>query len=155
MPAAVELQGPADYSGWWAVLAVAALGGVVVYYAAVLWWTRAPSEPTRPRATPGRRTRHRHLRELDAIGRRVRDGQLSARQGHQEISATVRGFAEVMGDLPATAMTLSALRPAAPRTLTDLVESLYEPAFAGDETEAAEHFERTLDRARQVVSSWS
>ncbi|WP_323792812.1 hypothetical protein [Nocardioides sp.] len=155
MAAAADLLGPADYSDTWAVLAIAGVVVVVAYYVAVLWWTRTPTQHTRPRPAPSRGARRRHLRELGAVERRVRAGQISARQGHQEISATVRGFAETMGGVPASTMTLSALRRTAPSTLTDLVESLYEPAFAGDETEAAERFDPTLDRARQVVTSWS
>ncbi len=157
MPAAAELQGPVAYADVWAQLAIGGLVAVAVYYAAALWWTR-DRVPRRDADPPGRRTRHlrrRHLRELDAVERRVREGQISARRGHQEISTIVRDFAEAMGVRPASAMTLNALRPVAPRPLTDLVASLYEPAFAGDEPEAAERFARAVDRARQVVTSWS
>lgn len=155
MSAAADLQGPAEYSVVWAVLAVAGVVVVTAYFVAVLWWTRESSRTTRPRPTSARGARRRHLRRLDVVERRVHEGQISAREGHQEISATVRGFAEEVGGPPASTMTLSALRRTAPDSLTDLVESLYEPAFAGDETEAAASFDDTLDRARQVVSSWS
>lgn len=157
MSAAADLQGPAEYSAVWAILAIAGVVGVVTYYVAVLWWTRTrrTPTPTRPEIAPARGARRRHLRELDAVARRVRDGQISARQGHQEISATVRSFAQTMNGLPASSMTLSTLRDAGPRPLTDLVELLYAPAFAGDEADAAECFDQVLSQARQVVTSWS
>lgn len=157
MPAAAELQPPAEYADIWALLALGGLVMVVTYYVAVLWWTRkrkpAPAPPS-PGASP-RGARRRHLRELDAVERRVGEGTISAREGHQQISTTVRVFAQTVSGLPAAAMTLEALRQAAPRPLTDLVTSLYVPAFAGDEGQATDRFDETLERAREVVTSWS
>lgn len=152
MSAGGELQGPVGYSITWAVLAAAAVLVVVAYYAAVLWWTRAP-RPRRPERSA--RARRRHLRELDAIAGRVRSGEVPASAGHQQVSATVRGFVASVSDLPATSMTLDSLRAEAPASLTDLVERLYPPAFAGDEQAAAEGFEDAVASARVVVASWS
>ncbi len=151
------LQGPVDYSERWAWLALAALVAVAVYYAAVVWWTRAPRATTGParQARPTRSARRRHLRRLDVVARQVRDREITAREGHQQVSATVRGFVQSVSDLRAGSMSLATLRATAPEPLVALVTDLYEPAFAGDEPAAAATFDDTVARAREVVTSWT
>jgi hypothetical protein len=144
-----ELSGPVDYSPTWAVVAAVAVGAVVLYFAAVLWLTREPGPVS------ARRARRRELRRLDRVVAEVAAGTVSAREGHQQVSAIVRTFVEAVSPLPASSMTLEGLRPVGPAAVTALLDELYEPAFAGDEAYAAQCFPTTARRAREVLTSWT
>ncbi len=144
-----DLYEPVGYSPVWAIVAASVLAAVLVYFAVVLWLTRAP------RPVSVSRERRRHLRRLSGVVRDVGAGALSAREGHQQVSVTVRSFAEAVGSWPASSMTLGSLRPVVPEELTELLDFLYEPAFSGDEVLAVKHFDTSVERAREVLSSWT
>jgi hypothetical protein len=150
MRAADELQPPVGYDDRWVLLALLALGLVVVYYAAVLWWTR--ERP--PRAAPaGPRTGW--VGRLDAISAAVDRGELTARQGHQEISRTVREFVSERSGVPAATMTLGDFRQHGPERLAELVALTYPPSFSADEDLSVAAFEETAERARTLVTTWT
>jgi hypothetical protein len=155
-----EFHGPVAHSGLWLWLAVAGLLVVLLYYAAVTWWTRPPRQaavapapaPPAPRADP----RPAALAELDRIERAVATGRLSARTGHQQVSATVRGYVGAVSGLPADRMALADLRRSGAVPLADAVELMYPPSFApSEEGRAAELFPEAARRARHLVVTWT
>ena len=145
-----ELQDPVGYSGPWLPIAVLALAVVVLYYAVVLWWLRPrrerPARPVAPRAAT--------LARLDAIAASVAAGELPARQGHQMISETVRGFVADASGLPARTMTLSDLEAQGPERLASVVALVYPPEFGPGDALPAERFSTALGSARQLVEQW-
>jgi len=155
MPAGDELQSPAAYDDRWMWLALLTVVVVVVYYAAVLWWTR----PRRSRRRPARRlradSRQAHLARLDAIEASFADGWISAREGHQRISTTVRSFVAETSGVPASAMTLADLEREGPEPLADVIGLVYPPEFVADESLAQREFRDAMDRARGMVSTWT
>lgn len=155
-----EFAPPMDHSSTWLVLALVALAVVGLYYLAVTMWARprrpAPPPPAPTSPPPRRDYRREHLDRLDAIEREVNDGALTARDGHQQVSATVRAYVARATNLPADTMTLADLRAADAGQLTDTVALMYPPSFAPrDEGHAAELFPEAVARAREVVRSWT
>lgn len=150
MRAADELQAPVGYDDRWLVLAVVALSVVAVYYAAVLWWGRSRPEHA-VRTVP----RAECLDQLDQIGVAVSAGRVSAREGHQQISATVRQFVSAASGVPARTMTLADLEREGPADLAAVVALVYPPEFAPGEDLARERFGTALERARELVTTWS
>jgi hypothetical protein len=152
-----EFNGPVAYGDRWIWLALLGLALVVLYYVAVVWLTRerAPESPAwAPADSPS--ARHEHLDRIARIEADVRAGRLSARDGHQQLSETVRSYVGQVSHLPAPTMTLADFRHQAPRALTDAIELMYPPEFAPDDIgEAQERFDDAVGRARQLVSSWS
>jgi hypothetical protein len=154
MPAGDEFTGPVGYSAAWGWLALTALLVVVVWYAGVAWWARPRRRPAADRPAPLPDVRQRHLAELDRIEQDVREGRLSARAGHQRASLTVRTFVTEAGGVPARTMALADLRAAGQPRLADAVALMYPPEFAPAESEPQE-LRATLDRARDLVATWS
>lgn len=149
-----EFHGPIDYADRWIWLALIALSLVGLYYAAVLLLTRARPTTPSPAPPPPPDLRARHLARIDDIAGAVQRGELSARDGHQQLSEVVRSYVEEITPLPARRMTLADLRLRGPRPLTEMIAEMYPPEFAPDDGEAAEHFERALLHARGLVSTW-
>ena len=148
-PRAAELRGPVGYDDRWLLLAVAALALVAIYYAAVLWFTRRRGPRTRARAT-----REQHLARLAQIEEAVAAGRIGVREGHQQVSDTVRTYAASVTALPARTMTLADLRREGPADLAELVALVYPPEFAPEEQPARERFGDALGRARELVHRW-
>ncbi|MEP9382652.1 hypothetical protein [Nocardioides sp. KR10-350] len=154
-----EFHGPISHSELWLWLALLGLVLVAVYFAVVTWWTRArvkPEPPPPPAPPPPRRDpRPLHLAELDRIERAVVDGVITAREGHQRVSLTVRSYVGEVTPLPADRMTLADLRAAGVRPLAEAVALMYPPSFApGDEGHAQDRFPEAVSRAREVVGTW-
>ena len=155
----VEFHGPISHSELWLWLAVAGLLLLALYYLAVTWWGRerrtpalAQWRPPPPRPDP----RPAHLAELDRIERAVYDGVITAREGHQRVSHTVRSYVGEVTPLPADRMSLGDLRAAGVRPLVDAVELMYPPAFAPhEEGHAADRFPEAVRRARELVDTWT
>jgi hypothetical protein len=150
MPAGDELQQPVGYDDRWLWLALLAIVVVVVYYAAVLWWTRS-RRPRKPRRKP----RQAHLTHLDDIEAAFADGRITAREGHQRISAAVRSFVAEASGVPASAMTLADLERDGPEPLADVIALVYPPEFGTDEDLAQQAFGGAIDQARGLVSTWT
>lgn len=150
MRAADELQPPVGYDDRWVLLALLALGLVVVYFAAVLWWTRA-----RPPRTSPAGPQTGWVARLDEISAAVARGELTARQGHQEISRTVREFAAERAGVPATTMTLEDFRDQGPERLAELMALTYPPSFSHDEELSTAAFDEAGARARTLVTTWT
>ncbi|GAB3248539.1 hypothetical protein [Nocardioides dilutus] len=150
MRAADELQGPVGYDDRWLLLALLALGLVAAYYAAVLWWTR--DRPTRARPAEQPST---WLTRLDEISDAVARGDLTARQGHQEISRTVRAFVVERSGVPASMMTLGDFQEHGPERLADLVALTYPPSFSPDQELPSSMFDEAAARARTLVTTWT
>lgn len=153
-----EFNGPVGYADHWLWLALLGLASVAVYYLTVVWLTRDRSRPeglswTGPDVSAARR---QHLDRIARIEVAVRTGQASARDGHQQLSETVRSFVGSVSALPAPTMTLAEFRLHAPGSLTEAIELMYPPEFAADEIgQAPERFDDAVARARQLVASWS
>jgi hypothetical protein len=150
MRAADELQGPVGYDDRWLLLALLALVAVVVYYAAALWWTRerpARAAPAGPADS--------WVARLDEISAAVARGELTARQGHLEISRTVREFVAERSGVPASTMTLTDFRDLGPERLAELVALTYPPSFSHDEELPTAAFDETASRARTLVTTWT
>lgn len=157
MPAGDEFTGPVAYGDRWLWLALLGLTLVALYYLVVLWGTRerpvGASSCQRPDVPSARR---QHLERIDRIEAAVRSGRLAAREGHQQLSETVRSYVGAVSTLPAPTMALADFRREAPRALTDAIELMYPPEFAPDEVgQARERFDQAVLRARQLVASWS
>jgi hypothetical protein len=151
MPAGDELQQPVGYDDRWLWLALLALLVALVYYASVLWWTRPRRAARPPRRTP----RRAHLTRLDDIEAAVSDGRISAREGHQGISTTVRSFVAEASGVPASAMTLADLERDGPEPLAEVIALVYPPEFGTDEALAQQAFGDAVGRARGLVSTWT
>lgn len=147
--AADELQDPVGYGGHWVLLAVLALALVAAYYAAVVWWGRPRPDSTAATA------RTECLARLDGIEAARAAGRISAREGHQQISATVRRFVADASGVPATTMTLADLQRTGPADLAAVIAFVYPPEFAADEHLGDDRFTSAIGRARELVSSWS
>lgn len=152
-----EFNGPVSYGDRWIWLALLGLVLVALYYAAVVWFTRerSPAALTwAPADVPS--AREQHLARIDRIEADVRSGRASARDGHQQLSETVRSYVGTVSHLPAPTMTLADFRHQAPRVLTDAIELMYPPEFAPDDIgEAQERFDDAVGQARRLVTSWS
>ncbi len=153
-----EFNGPVAYGDRWLWFALLALCLVAVYYLAVVWFTRDRSGPG---AVPRTRAdvpsvRQQHLDRIAGIEAAVRADQVPARDGHQQLSETVRSYVGAVSTLPAPTMTLADFRRQAPRPLTEAIELMYPPEFAPDDVgQARERFDDAVARARQLVTSWS
>ncbi|MDZ5621898.1 hypothetical protein [Nocardioides bizhenqiangii] len=153
-----EFNGPVAYGDRWLWLALLGLCLVAVYYLAVVWFTRDRSVRgvvswTRADVPS---VRQQHLDRIARIEAAVRTGQVPARDGHQQLSETVRSYVGAVSTIPAPTMTLADFRHQAPPALTEAIELMYPPEFAPDEVgQARERFDDALARARQLVASWS
>lgn len=152
-----EFNGPVAYGDRWLWFALVALLLVACYYVIVVWVTR-----DRPlSAVAGDRpdvagTRRRHLDRITLIEEAVGSGRVSARDGHQQLSETVRSYVGAVSSIPAPTMTLADFRHQAPRPLVEAIEIMYPPEFAPDDVgEAHERFDAAVLKARQLVTSWS
>jgi|GEM_PF-286400 len=161
-PLAAELQeefnGPVAYADHWLWFALLGLFLVAAYYLVVLWFTRdrsatGPMPWSRPDVPSARQ---QHLARIDRIEAAVRDGEVSARDGHQQLSETVRSYVGAVSPLPAPTMTLADLRRERARPLADAIELMYPPEFAPDDVgEARERFDQAVYQARRLVASWN
>ncbi|KAA1419073.1 hypothetical protein F0U44_11470 [Nocardioides humilatus] len=166
MPAAAELMlaelpkefnDPVAYGDRWIWLALLGLVAVGLYYLAVVWFTREQSVPGIAWvATDSPGAQQEHLDRIDRIEADVRSGHATARDGHQQLSETVRSYVGLVTHLPAPTMTLADFRRQSSRQLTEAIELMYPPEFAPDEVgEAQERFAEAVAHARRLVSSWS
>lgn len=152
-----EFSGPVAYGDRWIWLALLGLVLVALYYLAVVWLTRERTPPGISWAEADVPTaREQHLARIDRIEADVRSGATSARDGHQQLSETVRSYVGTVSHLPAPTMALADFRRQAPPALTEAIELMYPPEFAPDDVgEARERFDDAVGRARRLVSSWA
>lgn len=152
-----EFNGPVAYGDRWLWLALLGLCLVAIYYLAVVWFTRDRSQPGAVSwvGADVPSVRQQHLDRIARIEAVVRAGQVPARDGHQQLSETVRSYVGAVSALPAPTMTLSDFRRQAPRPLTEAIELMYPPEFAPDDVgQARERFDDAVAHARQLVASW-
>jgi hypothetical protein len=153
-----EFNGPVAYGDRWLWLALLGLVLVALYYLAVVWFTRERSADgviawARADVPSARRL---HLERIDRIEAGVRVGAVPPRDGHQQLSETVRSYVGEVSSLPAPTMTLADFRRQAPPPLTEAIELMYPPEFAPDDVgEARERFDDAVAKARRLVTSWS
>ena len=147
MRAVDELQGPVGYDDRWLLLAGLGLALVAVYYAAVLWWGRPRREPPPPPPSGDA-----CLARLDLIEAEVAAGRMSPRVGHQQVSATVRGFVAEASGVPARSMTLADFERHGPERVAAVVALVYAPAFGPD---GAQPLTPVVAQARELVSTWT
>ncbi|QYJ04052.1 hypothetical protein KUV85_17280 [Nocardioides panacisoli] len=152
-----EFNGPVGYFDRWLWFALLAVLVVIAYYLATWWLTRERSEPadTAPPPPPAPDAQGRHLAAIDRIETEVRSGVLALRDGHQQLSETVRSYVDLTTHLPARTMSLADFKRTAPGQLADTIELMYPPEFApGEEGRAGERFDIAVERARGLVSAW-
>lgn len=153
-----EFNGPVAYGDRWLWLALLGLFLVAIYYLAVVWFTRdrTPSGAVSWARADVPTVRQQHLDRIARIEATVRAGEIPARDGHQQLSETVRSYVGAVSTIPAPTMTLADFRQQAPRPLTEAIELMYPPEFAPDDVgQARERFDDAVAKARQLVASWS
>ncbi|MDN5744706.1 MAG: hypothetical protein L0H31_06235 [Nocardioidaceae bacterium] len=151
-----EFAGPVAYADRWLWIAVALIGVVVLYYLACWWFTRPPKERTIRRlevSVPD--VRLEHLGRIDQVVARVQLGELSPRDGHQQLSEVLRSYVASVTTLPARTMALADFRNSAPQPLVDAIELMYPPEFAPDDALAEQGFESAAQASRHLVGSWA
>jgi len=158
MRAPDELVDPVSYSSLWLWLAVVGLVVVVAYYLLVAWAGRRRPEVPRQGGDVAT-VRQRHLGELERIEREVASGSLPAREGHQQLSTTLRSYVAEVTPVNAPVLALDDLRRRAGELgpqLVDALEVMYPPEFAPDDVGGAERaFDDAARRARTLVETWS
>lgn len=153
-----EFNGPVAYGDRWLWLALLGLFLVATYYVAVVWFTRdrTPSGAVSWARADVPTVRQQHLDRIARIEATVRAGEVRARDGHQQLSETVRSYVGAVSTIPAPTMTLADFRRQAPRPLTEAIELMYPPEFAPDDAgQARDRFDDAVAKARQLVASWS
>lgn len=158
-----ELYPPAQYRGWWLLLAIAILIAIVAVVTVILLVTRAPKPAPRPAAPAPRRQpmtaeglrelRGDYMERIDAVEQAYSEGGMNARQANAELSRITREFVNEYTGLAAPVMSLEELEahdvhPA----LIDAVKRHYYPSlFRGAEIIDPVAGARA---AREVVSAW-
>lgn len=159
-----ELNDPVLYSWWVPVLGVVLVALAVAYVVWAVRHTRRRPEQDVPPAPPVRQlgpyddpyasVRPVYLAKVDALEQRFDAGELDARALHLELSAVVREFGTVRRGVDTRVLTLSDLRRVdGARSLANLIETYYRPAFARYGAVGAST-ERALEGAREVISRW-
>ncbi|WP_182112456.1 MULTISPECIES: hypothetical protein [unclassified Actinotalea] len=159
-----ELNDPVLYSWWVPVLGVLLMALAVAYVVWAVRHTRRRPEHDAPPPPPIRRlgpyddpfatVRPVYLAKVDALEQRFAAGELDTRALHLELSAVVREFGTVRRGVDTRVLTLSDLRRVdGTRTLANLIETYYRPAFARYGALGASS-ERAIQGAREVIRRW-
>lgn len=147
---------PGSYALTWPLLGALLLLAFVVW-ATVVWLSgRPPEELRRAPMPPGAlaKARAEALARIDAVEASVHAGETSARQGHHELSRTVRRFVADVAGLDAERMTAADLRARGPERLAGLVETYYPSQFGVRESEPPT-ITSAAQAGREVVGGWS
>lgn len=155
-----ELYPPAQYAGWWLLVAVGILVVIVAVVWLILFLTRPPRQAPEPAPEkPGtpveqlERLRADYLARIDDIERAHRAGELDAREVSGELSALTRGFVNEYTGVATPVMSLEEI--ADHRVHPALVHALaqyYYPSIFG-EGEPADPAAGAA-AAREVVTAW-
>ncbi len=151
-----EFTDPVGYADRWLWFAIVLAVLLAAYFVLAWWFTRRPRPPRIARrevALPD--IRERHLARIAEIETQVAGGAISPRQGHQQLSETVRDFIAIVTPLPARSMALADFRRRAPTALVEVLEIVYPPEFAPDDDHAREAFEVAVTRSRSLIGSWT
>lgn len=148
---------PAHYSSLWTWLGVAALVAAL----ALVLWAYLPRRTPRPVAEEEpappvidvEAIKTKYLALIDQLEARRRDGALSERGLHHELSMTLRRFVNETGGPPATNMTPTDLRGAGLAQVAGTVEHYWEPQFSASGSVAVGD-SPPAERAREVVRRW-
>lgn len=159
-----EIYGPVDYSPIWLALAAVAVL-VAVGWPVLTWWRGRAPKPVEPWAPPvvapqplrPQDVRASYLERITEVESSHRNGRLTDRQAHQQLSGVVRGFVSDVSGIPANRFTLADLQTALADqpTLTPVAEfvaDLYSPSFAAD---AKRDVHDSVRDAREVVQQWN
>lgn len=147
-----EFAGPVGYDDRWAWIAVGLALALLAYYLLAWWLTRPRQERIVRTDVSLPDVRQVHLARIDRIDALVRDGELPAREGHQQLSEVVRDYVAAVTTLPARTMALADLRHRAPAPLVEVLELVYPPEFAPDDDLARDAFDTAVSRARGLVA---
>jgi len=155
MLAGEEFTDPVSYSAVWTAVAILLPLLVIAWYAGVTWWTRDRAVSHVPAWFRVWRARRSHLRALARVEAGQESGELSTRQAHQAVSATVRSFVSEVGDVDARTMNLEQLRVSGVPKVAAVVGLVYPPAFGpSDEGDSEERLGAALADARELVTAW-
>lgn len=146
---------PPQYSIAWLILAALCLLIIAALVIGTLRITRAIVERSAYARRPSdvETLKAEFLRAVNAVGRRLDEGEVDSRTAHRDLTAVMRGFVRRTTGLDVTSQDVRALL-ADPRThdVGRLVADLQEPEFARASTREVEE---SLRRARGVIRAWS
>ncbi len=149
-----DLFPPVAHSDAWWIAGVALL----VTAAALVAWAMVPrrarhrrpvAEPAPPRDIAT--VKQHALDQIDAVERRFVDHEVTERELHHELSATLRRFAAELGPASARAMTPVELFEAGLPDLAEVLHSYYPPRF---HARAPGQPSVAVEAARAVVVQW-
>ncbi|EWT01860.1 hypothetical protein N865_12490 [Intrasporangium oryzae NRRL B-24470] len=147
---------PDPYAPIWVWVGAGILAVVALWYVWVWRSTRERPVVIPPRATPERLSRLRddYTRQIDAVVRRARAGEITDRRAHQQLSVLLRHFVLEVSGVQAPAMTLTDLVASGPRLtpVSHVVSALYPGEFAPHE---ARTLAGAAAAAKEVVARWS
>lgn len=143
------------YSVFWLILGCILLLAIPLYYLLAWLWTRPrevlPDPPPVPQAATIERARSEAMTDIGRIEREFREGRLSARRAHAELSRVVRGFVTEATGVRADRMTLAEMRRTPFAGATRAVAEYYPIVFGARDQGSAE---QGFNAARQVVTLW-
>ncbi|HET8594513.1 MAG TPA: hypothetical protein VFM07_04645 [Intrasporangium sp.] len=148
---------PDPYEARWLWIGIGLFAVVVIWYGFVWLVTRERRLHPAPVPAPGiDAVRHEYLRQIDAVVRRARSGEVTERQAHQQLSVLVRHFVQEVSGILAPTMTLTELTESGERqrlaTVAETVAVLYPGEFG---THRAETLEDAAALAREAVTRWT
>lgn len=164
MPAANNYYGPIGYEIWWPII------GVVLVIACIGWivWLYLPRNKNGIMGVPEIPLRHvpneAFLARIDELLGLFSQGKIDARKFHQELSITVREYAQKRTGIPAANMTLEELRESRMAPVAEAVEQMYPLEFqadlvpaGGDSSHPAaleQAVAQAASAARNLVTTW-
>jgi hypothetical protein len=148
VPADDRLFAPAAHSSMWLAVGIVA---AVLAVALVVWMVHAvPDAATKAQAV--RLTvKGRYLAEIEALQRRFASGEISERQLHHELSATVRRYADEHGAPGALAMTAADLRAVGLEEAAVVVAAYQPPQFMARPMSDPPS---SVNAARMLIEAW-
>lgn len=147
---------PDPYSTSWLLIGIGLVGLIAAWYVWV--WRSARERPVvvPPRITPDRLSRLRadYTREIELVLSRARQGTITQRRAHQQVSVLVRHFVQEVSGIKAPTMTLTDLNASGARLspVSRVVGALYPGEFGPRDTDTLEGAGRV---AKEVVGRWS
>jgi len=155
-----ELYPPAQYSGWWLLLALGIVLAIVLVVVLIVAFTREPRGPREPQKAPEGtaaqqldRLRYDSLSRIDAVERAFADGRLDARGVNVELSSITRRFVNEYTGVATPVMSLEEIEhqhvhPA----LLQALGAYYYPSIFGEDPPADPR--PGIAAAREVVTAW-
>lgn len=147
---------PDPYSSTWLWVGLGVFALIALWYSWVFWSTREKTVVVPPRLRAGRleRLRSDYTHQIDVVVGKVGSGEITRRQGHQQLSVLVRHFVQEVSGIRAPTMTLTDLHASGSRLtpVSVVVGELYPGEFA---PASPATLEGAADQAKTVVARWT